>query len=587
MIKYVCKYTPLEIFAGFHTECGLIDSLADDFDLAGRLSHDNLCGFGKSLMQEVMAGGADELVLVNCCDTMRRTEEVLKAQGICKFIFMMDLPHRMNCCAAQMLAGQIMELKDAYASYSGKEFDMEAFVDALTAADEPAPEGGYIGILGVRCGSELEKQIRNAVPGNIRNLTCARNRKLCMDRKSIEGLSEQALFEAYAMALLSQFPCGRMGLEDKRRELFSDPNLKGIIYHTIKFCDYYELEYANVKLQLDIPVLKLETDYTKQSEGQLKTRIEAFAETIRGLDAGGAAGNESGCAAQGASGNTAGCASGAEDVALPSRETGCAKTGTEGRIYAAGIDSGSTSTDVVIMDNEKNIVASVIIPTGGGASLSAEEALQEALEKAGLKKQDICSIVKTGYGRDYIDEGNSSVTEITCHARGANFLYPGARTVIDIGGQDSKAIKIDENGAVLNFVMNDKCAAGTGRFLEMMARTLGLSLEEMSHVGIDWNEDIAISSMCTVFAESEVVSLVAQNKSVANIVHGLNNSVASKVATLAKRVSPEEGFIMTGGVANNEGVVKALEEKLGTKLFVCDEAQICGAIGAALFALEA
>ena len=228
----------------------------------------------------------------------------------------------------------------------------------------------------------------------------------------------------------------------------------------------------------------------------------------------------------------------------------------------------------------------MIIPTGGGASISAEEALERALSEAGLKGNDISNIVRTGYGRDYIDVGGSSVTEITCHAKGAHFLNPSARTIIDIGGQDSKVIRIDENGAVLNFVMNDKCAAGTGRFLEMMARTLGLSLEQLSTVGLDWKEDVHISSMCTVFAESEVVSLVAQNKNVSDIVHGLNNSVASKVSSLAKRVSPEEGYIMTGGVANNEGVVKALEEALGTRLFICDEAQLCGALGAALFALE-
>ena len=134
--------------------------------------------------------------------------------------------------------------------------------------------------------------------------------------------------------------------------------------------------------------------------------------------------------------------------------------------------------------------------------------------------------------------------------------------------------------------MNDKCAAGTGRFLEMMAKALGFTLDEMSTADENWSEDIRISSMCTVFAESEVVSLVAQNKAVADIVHGLNHSVASKVSSLAKRVSPEEGYIMTGGVANNKGVVKALEETLGTKLFICDEAQLCGALGAALFALE-
>ena len=160
------------------------------------------------------------------------------------------------------------------------------------------------------------------------------------------------------------------------------------------------------------------------------------------------------------------------------------------------------------------------------------------------------------------------------------------RTVVDIGGQDSKVIRLDENGAVVNFVMNDKCAAGTGRFLEMMARTMEMSLDEMSHKGLKYKEDITISSMCTVFAESEVVSLIAQNKDTDDIVHGLNKAVASKTAALAKRVGWEERYMMTGGVSKNESLVKTLEEKLGTTLVVDERAQLCGALGAALFAMD-
>lgn len=169
-----------------------------------------------------------------------------------------------------------------------------------------------------------------------------------------------------------------------------------------------------------------------------------------------------------------------------------------GVYYVAGIDSGSTSTDVVILDQDGKIKSTMIIPTGGGAMMSAEKSLEKAVEKAGISKDDIVRIVTTGYGRAYINSGDDSITEITCHAKGAHYLNPNVRTVIDIGGQDIKAISIDENGAVKNFLMNDKCAAGTGRFLEMMARTLGLSLEEMSTMGLEWKENIVISSMCTV-----------------------------------------------------------------------------------------
>ena len=208
------------------------------------------------------------------------------------------------------------------------------------------------------------------------------------------------------------------------------------------------------------------------------------------------------------------------------------------------------------------------------------------MKEAGLKRDDIDAMVTTGYGRTAISEGDKSITEITCHARGAHFLDPSVRTVIDIGGQDSKVIRLDENGAVINFVMNDKCAAGTGRFLEMMARTMEMSLDEMSRMGLKYKEDITISSMCTVFAESEVVSLIAQNKAADDIVHGLNKAVASKTAALVKRVGGEERYMMTGGVSKNESLVKTLEEKLGTTLVVHADAQLCGALGAALFAMD-
>ena len=323
-----------------------------------------------------------------------------------------------------------------------------------------------------------------------------------------------------------------------------------MVYHTIKFCDYYGFEYADVKERLDVPILKLETDGTRQSREQLRTRLEAFAE---GFDR--------------------------PDDAPVRKNAG-------GKGYFAGIDSGSTTTDVVILDREKNIVSKVILPTGAGAEKGAARALEEALAQAGLQESDLTATVTTGYGRSAIDLGEKSVTEITCHARGAHFLNPDVRTVIDIGGQDSKVIRLDENGGVASFVMNDKCAAGTGRFLEMMARTLELSLEEISTIGLEWNEDITISSMCTVFADSEVVSLVARNKAIPDIVHGLNNSVASRAAALFRRVKGAPVCMMTGGVARNAGVVKAIETALDLPLYIHEDAQVCGALGAALFAAD-
>lgn len=559
MIHYVCKYTPIELFKGFGEECAVLEEMPENFEMSDQIAHANLCGFGKSVIQAVLEGKADQLVLVNCCDSMRRVYDIVASTGKCKFLYMLDLPHEDNECEKVKFAGAIHRLKDAYEAYSGQQFDKELFLRSFAESEKEREP--YIGVLGVRVSGVLEDMIQDNIQMKVDNLTCTGGRRLAVLPEEMEIMDEDAMFLAYADALLAQMPCFRMNNSTRRNQLYLDPDLKGIIYHTIKFCDYYGFEYASIKKNIKVPLLKIETDFTSQSAGQLLTRIQAFSETIEGsedMDPG----------------------TGISEEARKKMKSGV--------YYVAGIDSGSTSTDVVILDQNGKIKSTMIIPTGGGAMMSAEKSLAAAVEKAGIQEEDIVRIVTTGYGRAYIDSGDDSITEITCHAKGAHYLNPNVRTIIDIGGQDIKAISIDEHGAVTNFLMNDKCAAGTGRFLEMMARTLGLSLEEMSTKGLEWKENIVISSMCTVFAESEVVSLVAQNKNVADIIHGLNVSVASKVGALAARLgkkNPGE-YMMTGGVAKNQGIINALEEKLEAKLYICDEAQLCGALGAALFAYE-
>jgi predicted CoA-substrate-specific enzyme activase len=226
------------------------------------------------------------------------------------------------------------------------------------------------------------------------------------------------------------------------------------------------------------------------------------------------------------------------------------------------------------------------VPTGPKAVESARKAFELALKDAGLKEDDIKRVVATGYGRVSIPFAEKTVTEITCHGKGAFFMDSTVRTVIDIGGQDSKVIRLDDEGNVIDFVMNDKCSAGTGRFLEVMARTLGVSIEEMGKVVEKAKEDITITSMCTVFAESEVISLIAQNKDQRDIIHALNKAVASKAVSLIERVGRKGSYMMTGGVAKNRGVVTAIEKKLGEKILIPPEPQIIGALGAALIALE-
>lgn len=226
-----------------------------------------------------------------------------------------------------------------------------------------------------------------------------------------------------------------------------------------------------------------------------------------------------------------------------------------------GIDIGSLSTDAVLINDKKEILAYEVIATGASSKKACDKIFKHILDVTKLKEKDISYIVATGYGRIKVPFANEVVTEITCHAKGANHLFPNARTVIDIGGQDSKAIKLDAKGNVLDFSMNDKCAAGTGRFLEVMARTLEIDLDDMGELSLKGNDDVSISSLCTVFAESEVVSLIGADHKVEDICKALHISIAKRVSAQAKRVGLEEVVVVAGGVAKNIGVVRELEKK--------------------------
>ena len=559
MICTVCKYTPIELFAGFGEECNFLEEMPASLDRAEAASHANLCGFGKALIEEALSGQVEQMVLVNCCDVMRRCHDVVAAEAACDRLFLMDLPHTCGPCQVTSLARSLKQLRDEYREATGIEFDLKTCQAAFETRE--ADPGTYVAILGARAGKQLEDAVRNAFGLAVRNLTCTGTRSLSMPGQALLTDDEDEFFEAYAQALLAQVPCMRMDDSVGRRALLEDPNLAGIVYHTMKFCDFYSVEYAEVASRAHVPVCKIESDFTAQSTEQLRTRVEAFAEALGFSD-----------------GLSGFAPSTSKETFGMTRETEA-----QGR-YFAGIDSGSTSTDVVIVDGDGTIISTLIVPTGAGASKSSEACLASALEQAGLTREDLARVVTTGYGRAYIGEGDASVTEITCHAAGARHLDATVRTIIDIGGQDSKVISLDADGHVAKFVMNDKCAAGTGRFLEMMARALQISLDEMSETGLAWREDIAISSTCSVFAESEVVSLVAQNKDVDDIVHGLCESVAAKTSTLVKRAGGTGPYMMTGGVAANAGVVAAIERRLGQKLIVSDKAQLCGALGAALLA---
>lgn len=249
----------------------------------------------------------------------------------------------------------------------------------------------------------------------------------------------------------------------------------------------------------------------------------------------------------------------------------------------AGVDIGSLTAKAVILENSRMLGTSLVM-TGHNSRIAGRRALDLALKDAGLEEDDLGGVVATGYGRLSVDFDADQVTEITCHARGAHFTHPEVRTVIDIGGQDSKAIAIDGSGKVLDFVMNDKCAAGTGRFLEVMAQALEINLNDIGELSLQSDSPAAISSVCTVFAESEVISRVAEGASKKDILAGIHQANASRVYAMAMRIPINERIMMTGGVARNVGIVRSLEQKLESPILVPEMPQHMGALGAAIVA---
>jgi len=255
-------------------------------------------------------------------------------------------------------------------------------------------------------------------------------------------------------------------------------------------------------------------------------------------------------------------------------------------MIVAGCDVGSLTGKAVIL-NDGEILSYSIVPTTPKPERTARNAMDEALQKGNLLLEDIEYIVGTGYGRVKIPFANSDISELSCHGKGAHSIAPSIRTIIDVGGQDCKVIKVDKTGKILDFAMNDKCAAGTGRFLEVMAKTLELKLEELGPISLQSKNQAKITAQCSVFAETEVVSLMADGVEVTDIVAGIHDAIASRIMSLVYRVGLEKELTITGGVAKNTGVVAYLEKRLGlttTKLSV--DPQLMGALGAAITAKE-
>lgn len=569
MIGYVCKYTPVELLSALSADPVRVEPHVASFNGADAYMHPNICSYAKAVLEDIDSRGYEGIVLTTCCDSVRRLHDTCKVLYPDKFVYLLDLPRKVDDASVALLAHRIEDLLQRYRRFSGHDFNRSCLIDLLVSQHalkkrqkgaKPRAAAGRprVGIVGARYSAEISRILNDNGVDVSFDITClGAQRAVGMSYEQLESLDDHALIACYARALLEQIPCMRMDDTAARDEFLEQQaeQVDGIVYHTMKFCDIYSYEYAFVHSRFDIPVLKIETDATTQSSGQIRTRVEAFAETLK---------------------TTRGIVSAAARVNRKPGE----------KMYVLGIDSGSTSTNAAVLDESRNLVASKVIRTGARATSSAQRAVEEVLDEAGIAREDVSLIVSTGYGRVSVDFADLDVTEISCHGKGAWYFNPEVRTILDIGGQDSKAIRLNENGEVADFAMNDKCAAGTGRFLEAMARTLEVGIEELGPLSQRSQHHVEISSMCTVFAESEVISLIANDTDKADIAHGVHEAIAGKACSLLRRVKPEPVYMMTGGVAKNPGVVEAVETVLGERLYICDEPEIVGAVGAALIGLE-
>lgn len=560
MLGYICKYAPVEVFTSMGVEMKRIEPDVTSFTQADIKMHPNICSFAKGVLEEVLDNDYEGVILTTCCDSIRRLYDVLREELPGKFIYILDTPRTTKETGVALYQTRIKNMIKSYENFSGKFFSedkLEQVLAPLTKEQIISIKKNRlnIGLIGARANKTIIDILDDKSVNIAFDLTCTG----IMQKYLLEP---GHILEGYTRGLLSQFPCMRMEEAAGRDKLITQyaQSVDGVIYHTVQFCDNYSYEYAWLKKNIEHPMLLLETDYTRQSRGQILTRIEAFLESLEP----------------------------AADTMLDGRNFKNSENpkGRSENMYVMGIDSGSTSTNAVIMNADKKIIASTVVRTGAKSADSAARALEEVLKAAGLIKDDLFYIVSTGYGRVSIDFADENVTEISCHGRGAHYFNPAIRAILDIGGQDSKAIHLNQAGEVTDFVMNDKCAAGTGRFLEMIARTLEIDVSELGPAALTSTEEIEITSMCSVFAESEVISLIANNKEKPDIAWGVCKAIANKAYSLLKRVGMEEEFMMTGGVAKNPGVVKAVEERIGSKLYICQEPEIVGAAGACLYALD-
>ncbi|RKX38133.1 MAG: CoA activase [Thermotogae bacterium] len=567
MILYNCSYIPVEFLMASKIPYKRVESKKSVVN--GEL-HNNLCSFCLSTLPTKLSEN-DVLIWADSCDSMRRSCDVLRRYFSGR-VLPLEIPNVSTKLSVERFAHTLsnfftsfkkaikreITLSELKKSHERLLFLIRSFNDAIRNNDlekmaslcKTITGNDYIGsirrarnnilIVGSPAPSSLIDVIEETGNSAI-NATCT---GLVPCLGSPEDLNEEDIFLSIAKRILErEFHCMRFVTERDIGSLRKYFDFNGIILHTAKFCDFYGFEEKKLKA-LNLPFVHIETEPNHVSKEQIKTRLGALVERI------------------------------SEPEQVRSQK----------KRFCAGIDSGSTSTKLVVVDSEKRILFKKVVKTGAFPKKTALDLLSNAVSKIGCDKQEVY-IIATGYGRGALNFADEAITEITCHAKGVSHLFPNICTIIDIGGQDSKVIKL-ENGSVKDFIMNDKCAAGTGRFLEVMSQILEIPLSSMGDFSLRAQNSLSISSVCTVFAESEVISLRSQGHSREDIVAGLHTAISRRITSMYERVNGKAPVAFTGGVALNKGLKVVLEKMLQTELLIPDDPEITGALGAALIGLE-
>jgi len=568
MIYYSCSYIPMEVMLGSDSEFHRITS---DAPVTFHELGCNLCGYAKTVYEKGMGlNSGDYLLIADSCDAMRRIGDLLSELSSAR-VFILRLPWKRDADATEFLSSEIDNLT-TFLENSGVAVNLYKGIDRFNDLVDHVltNETNLLGAdlsrlyLSALDGNKAEIDSSNLVDGGSRKrialsggVTDLRafdnalekaggvmvSNDTCLGRRPFSGKTVDNIepLKAIAERLLKwRSPCARFS----ETISVSDGSADATVYVVPKFCDFFDF----VRPRDDKKTYRVELDFPLNSYGQLTTRIGALIEK-----------NDS--------------------RSVPQSEE-------ETTVTYAGVDSGSTTTNGVLIDGKGRMIFSKTVRTGIRASNTAEALIKEMTEFSHKNGNQIGRCISTGYGRLLVSSASDKITEISCHARGVFELFPEARGIIDIGGQDSKVIRLNSEGNVEDFAMNDKCAAGTGRFLEVMASALELNTEKMSSLARKSEKDISISSVCTVFAESEVVSLIGMGEKIEDISAGLFKAIAKRVGAMYSRLGSPTPLVFTGGVARNAGVVEVMKKLFKTEILIPEEPDIMGAYGAALFARE-